>query len=782
MSSFGRVLFQNLMLRLASPAGKEILLYALGAALTVAILTLGMRLDRADFQAPFSYDFDALLILPFVKETVEGGHHWHTPRLGAPAGQDLHDFPVIDHLHLLVIRLLGWFWSSPEAVFNLYYVLTYPLTTLGSILAARRLGLSRASALLVGLLYAFQPYHYLRGQTHYFLSAYYVVPLTVLSLVEIARGKLPFFVATSAADGVKSFHRSWRNAHTFWAIAIAVLTSAAGAYYAFFACAFYVAAGLYAWMATRTVRAPLSAAAIVAIVSGCGLLHHLPTIVYQAENGRNNRPHVRLAEEAEIYGMKVAQLVLPVPGHNPVGLGDTVVFDPAAMRSAYQAPVLKELNESDWDPIGLIASIGYLSLLALCVLPARRGETTGPFAAFALYGTFLGTVGGLGALFNVLVSPQVRCYNRVSIYLAFFALLFVGRSLDLLFARCGTRAAALRSPIFVFLLAFGIWDQTNDQWFPDFRSPKPGYTSLVDQRNQAADRYYADREFFGRVETLLPEGMVFNFPFIEYPEARTYAEAGASGSVQSYESTLGYLHTRSLRWSFGSMKGREWDTWMRRLTGKEPPPQFLERIALVGFEGLLVDARGLNPRRWNNLKLELDQYLGPGALREVHPARRLYFFDLRNFRDTLIRSYGAAGFEARRTQELESLMVLWLKGFASYEPNGYEDRSRWCGETGQAVVVNRSQTTKAVTFSMKFRTIFKDRGALTIDADLADEQGNRWAETLEINGVEKPPEIERTLIVPPGRWTIRFRCRPYSQVLPADSRRELFTVLDFKMK
>lgn len=230
------------------------------------------------------------------------------------------------------------------------------------------------------------------------------------------------------------------------------------------------------------------------------------------------------------------------------------------------------------------------------------------------------------------------------------------------------------------------------------------------------------------------------------------------------------------------MKGREWDTWMRRLNGKEPPPQFLERIALVGFEGLLVDARGLNPRRWNNLKLELDQYLGPGALRETHAGRRLYFFDLRNFRDTLIRNYGIAGFEARRTQELESLSVLWLKGFVSYEPNGYEDRTRTCAESGQAVVVNPSAAAKVVTFRMKFRTIFKNRGALTIDADLADEAGNRWAETFEIDGAEKPPEIERTVVVPPGRWTIRFRCVPAVQVMPVDSRRELFNILDFKVK
>ena len=34
----------------------------------------------------------------------------------------------------------------------------------------------------------------------------------------------------------------------------------------------------------------------------------------------------------------------------------------------------------------------------------------------------LGTIGGLGASFNFYVTPMIRCYNRLSIYIAFFAL------------------------------------------------------------------------------------------------------------------------------------------------------------------------------------------------------------------------------------------------------------------------------------------------------------------------------------------------------------------------
>ena len=70
-------------------------------ALVIAICGLQLiRVDttapfvhaNADLSIPFFYNIDALLILPFVKETVETGTHWQTQRLGAPGIQELYDF------------------------------------------------------------------------------------------------------------------------------------------------------------------------------------------------------------------------------------------------------------------------------------------------------------------------------------------------------------------------------------------------------------------------------------------------------------------------------------------------------------------------------------------------------------------------------------------------------------------------------------------------------------------------------------------------------------------
>lgn len=755
---------------------RELLWHALAVALTLTILGAGLRLDRADLRSPFTYDLDALLILPMVKSTVETGTHWRNDRLGAPGVQELHDFPVVDHLHFALIWLLGCLFSDAVVVFNLFHLLTYPLVTVTALLVLRHFGLSPPAALCGALLYTFQPYHYQRGQLHYFLAAYYVIPLTLLVILWICRGRLPFV----RQPELGTYRFTLRTRDTWVAVLIGVATASAGAYYAFFACALFVVAGVYAWVTLRTWKGAASAAAMIGVIVAGGLANHAPTIPYQYEYGRNTRVHQRPAEDAERYGMRIIQLVFPVAQHNPVGVGDRIWFDPAALRSMYQAPHIKELNESDWDSLGLVGALGYVALLLLAVMPVRRTWPFGPLTALTLFATLFATTGGFGAVFNYLISPQVRCHNRMSIYLAFLALFASCWAFDRAFAdrptwpRWSRWSRRLRWPFFLGLILFGVWDQTDDRWFPDLRPTKEGYASVEQTRSKIAEEYQQDREFFERVEAIVPGGMVFYYPHLEFPESRPYRETGPAESIESYEPVLGYLHTRTLRWSFGAMKGRECDTWMREVCGQiEAYPQFIQRLELAGFDGLLINARGIAPHRFHILKEGIETPLGQGALREFHPTRKLYFYDLREHREFQRRNMGAARFEAMARAELDRVYVLWLAGFSSFEPLGYEDRRHWCPKTGTLSIVNNTGRTVTSTVQMSFKTTFKGPATLTIGG------GDMWTDEIEIDQHGVP--YRRTLVIPPGRHTVRMQCRTRVSVLPLDSRNDLFTVLDFKL-
>src|ERR671937_795903 len=139
---------------------------AMAAAMLGAVIVL--RLWHADLRVPFSYVDDGNLAHMFVKEILHGGWYERTPQLGAPSGQELYDYPVLngDTLNVLVIKVLGLFSSDSSVVLNLFYLLTYPLVALAAFLVLRRLRLSRPVALVCSILYTLLPYHFLRGEPH----------------------------------------------------------------------------------------------------------------------------------------------------------------------------------------------------------------------------------------------------------------------------------------------------------------------------------------------------------------------------------------------------------------------------------------------------------------------------------------------------------------------------------------------------------------------------------------------------------------------------------------
>jgi hypothetical protein len=721
--------------------------YAVALAITGGVLYYGMRLENVDLHVPFSYKHDALLILPLVKATVEGGDHWTNDRLGAPGRQELYDYPIVDSLHFTVIRLLSRRYPDPVYVYNLYYLLTYPLTTLTAMFALRRFRVSIPASIAMSVLYAFQPYHYLRGEEHYFLSAYYVIPLTLWIALRFCGGEIPFF--RRADDGHFRFRPL--QAAGWGTVIVAVLTATAGAYYAYFGCALLAAAIVYGWWVSRTWRTPLVGFGVVALIAAIGVANHIPTARYQEACGKNERPHLRLSEESEIYGMKIAQLVLPVNDHNWQRL--------SAIRAEYDAPRLRPCQtENEWDTIGMVASAGMIGLLIAAFLPGARRWPVGPLASLLLFAVLLGTIGGVGSLIGHLLTPQVRAYNRVSISIAFLALMGVGVAVDRLTDSRWRILYLARIAAFGGLLVLGLWDQLNNTWFRD--------DGQLKARAKIAEKFHDDREFFGRIEELFPEGgAVFNYPHVSYPESQPV------GDVDSYDHVRGYLHTDRLRWSFGSMKGREWDMRLRQMSD-ESVPVMLERMVFVGFRGLLVDVRGLSANRFASLDALIRQHAGEGNA-IVHRDGALVFYDLRAHAKFIEQSYGPTRFAAMAAGERDSLSALWLEGFFSFEATGREARRYHARPQATMVFVNPTERTRAVRIRMEFGTLQKDATTLTI-------RGGIWSDTI-VDLKQIPVPYERVLVLPPGHHQVDFDCPPPASHLHSDSRRLFMVVTNFTM-
>jgi phosphoglycerol transferase len=125
------------------------------------------------------------------------------------------------------------------------------------------------------------------------------------------------------------------------------------------------------------------------------------------------------------------------------------------------------------------------------------------------------------------------------------------------------------------------------------------------------------------------------------------------GSVATYatkyEPLRGYLHSSTLRWSYGAIKGRPAD-WASQLAGR-PLSYLLAAVTAAGFEGVWVDPAGFEPAMARRVGAALRSLLGAPPL--LSPDRDLWFFDLRPYRARLERADSPARLAALRARTLE---------------------------------------------------------------------------------------------------------------------------------
>jgi hypothetical protein len=730
--------------------------YAGAILLTCILLFTGLRLDSVSIRSPLSYDGDALLIMPMVKSTIESGTHWRIERMGYPGVLELHDFPVIDHLHFAIIWLLGVVLGGDWClVYNAYYLLTYPLTTLTGMYAFRRLGLSLPVAALGGLLYSFTPDHYMRGEAHYFLSAYWVVPLSWLPAFAICMGELPFFRTEPGGTYRLSL---WRRS-TLWQVLLAAATASAGAYYAFFACAIYGFAGCYQSIMLRTVK-PLGSAIILSgLVTAFGVANHLPVFPYVMKNGKANVTE-RMAAEAEAYGMKIAQLILPADSHNLTEFG--------RIKSRYNSWDRPLNNENTASTMGLVATVGFFILLVKLVLPRGRDWPYGPLAAMNAFIVLYATIGGFSSLFNLLVFEQIRCPNRISIYLVFLCLFVTLRVVDRLLAG---RSARVRYPLLIALAFIGIADQTPTPWFTDRALGSPHFY---------ARRFHADRRFFTRIEETMPAGSkIFNCPYIPFPEVLNVHGMG------TYEHARGYLHTHTLVWGYAMMKNREADVWNENVS-HGARSQILRRLVLRGFDGIVIDKRGFLEETGANSLVNDLKLFGEVGGRVKLPTfdsedHTLVFIDLRGYRDWY-QSQDPVRFEQESKDEREFVALCWINGFDSPNTYGLRSGMRWGYGKNTISIVNPSDRVRRFKFTTDVGSDVD--GALDIRID---GPSMSWVDSFVF---ERPADWdpkkqysmkrEYILEIPPGKHQVKVTCKPPWNFIPGESQSRMFYLLNIQ--
>jgi phosphoglycerol transferase len=718
-----------------SPRVESAGVYVFAALLSAIILVSVMGLRREAVRMPFFYQGDTMFYHLLVKGMIDHGWFLTNPSLAAPQTLDLRDVPGTDNnFYLVLLKMIAFVKPMYPQVLNAFFLLGFPMVALSALFVLRRFGVSRPVALFASLLYTFLPFHFTRGQHHLFLSAYYFVPLMIMVVLWICRGELQ--------------PGRWRDPKLPGSIAICLLAAASGYYFAFFFCFFLMFAGAVAALRQKWMKPLLIPSLLVALIFSGVVANMLPSVTRFTEEGSVHFVR-RLAGEADVYGLRIAQLLLPVRWHRIEALSD--------IKVDYNMRPL--INENDDSSLGLIGAIGFIGLLWWLLFRKPEMKSLDAEGSHGLLNhlsllngaaLLLGTIGGFGSLIAFFGLPQVRAYNRISIFIAFFALMAVALWIDRWYERFRRQRVSQLAFIAALgvVLTLGILDQVSPRFLPDYR--------------RAEDEYMSDEVFVKRIEASMRDGaMIFQLPIVSFPENPRVHK------MNDYDLGRGYLHSRKLRWSYGTVKGREDDVWLRRIAGK-PTEQMVETIAWAGFNGIYIDRFGYQDNDRARLEAELSNFLSVSPI--VSPNDRQIFFDLTAYRQKLEEKFTAEERAAKREAALQPILAVWQEGFSDLE---YDQDGRswyWCAEEGTMRLINRGSQPREVKLEM---IVAADNGGTV------EMQSAFFSEQLKVDWKGQP--FTRTFTLPPGEHEVNFSSDA-QPILPLNDFRELvFRVINFEM-
>jgi phosphoglycerol transferase len=600
------------------------------AASTSAIVVLLFRLWDAPIRVPFLYRTDGISQLADIKGILDNGWYQHNPLVGFPVGLDHRDFSLgSDNLQYAYIKVLGFFTHDAVLVSNLYYFISFVLVALVAFFVVRYFKVSRRAAFVVALLYTFLPYHFLRGTWHLQLAAYYTVPIACLLTVLVWRNAPPFF---TLVDDRPAF--CWRDRRAIWFVVAAIVIAMTGVYYMAFCIVLMLSVGGLRLLTTGgTAWRPLAAAAILTgVMVVTTVINTAPSLLYWREHGKNDEVATRTVQESDYYALRPIQMLSPIPGHR---IDKLATID----NEVLAAPNNSEATQF----LGVVGALGFLGLMVVLLgmggLRARSPDGLPlPFclASLSALAVLYGVTGGLSWIIGLGGLTEIRSWNRISIFIAFYALLAVGLALDRFVGwlppfRHKREVAALGA---VIIVALGILDQTS--------------SAIVPKNTSFEAEWNSDARFVHRIErTLGPGAAVFQLPYLPFPEA--IKDLPPYG-MQDYDPFRGYLHSDSLKWSYGAIRGRAGD-WQREVV-KQPVAEMLDAVVAVGFRGLWIDRFGY-PKEAREIEARITDATGEEPIQS--PNGRFSFVDLRPYAREISERLGPEGVRKLRERTLRDV-------------------------------------------------------------------------------------------------------------------------------
>ena len=610
----------------------------------------------------------------FAKNIEDTGWWLSNPRFGAPGGQLLYDFPLTEVIHLAILKLLIFLGLNWYMSVNVFFILTFPLTAIVSLYVMRKMGIKIYIALPLSVIYAFIPYHFFRGVNHLFLAGYFTIPFTVLAAYRLTINDPPSNIQT---------------------ILLGFVIALSGPYYAFFSC-FFILTGLLIGLSKGFERKLVYKAGLLLFsLAFFFTLSLLPTILYNQKYGENLNATVRVSADTEVYGLKLIQLLLPIEDHN-------LSFFNKITKQYLAYGFSTTVNENQYSSLGAISSIGFLILIFWVMFkPAWLKLEDSLKAKLNFLGTLnlvailLATTGGFSLIISTYLNPTFRSVNRVSIFIAFFALVALGFLLQ------NIKKAKWALFFAWIILPVALFDQISQGTMRNFLNKPEDYHKLV--------------EYVQQVEESAGEnGKIYTLPFGQYPE-------GNDKKIMKVA-----LLTNTVSFSAGAERWRATSFWQYRVSQMDTKA-LLENIINEGFTGLLIYA----PQYSSEKIAEIEQTLQTSPITSFDNEFR--FYNLRKY------------IEDNALTPNPSNLFYYISGkcLHDYSQETNKLTGFWCVDKAHVVIENKSAEEMNKTLSLVIE--YPDTGTKEIKQQIAIPGGN------SVIDVGKDPSNSGVFPIPHGQ-------------------------------
>ncbi len=563
----------------------------------VAASSLGFL--SAGFNNPFGYGGnDDFSITAQTKELLQENWVWNTYRLGAPYGHEALAYPSVclQIPEFLMMKFWGLFTNDVTTVINLQFVFTFALCAVIAYVVLRKMSIGRLLSFVGGALYAINPYIYGRNIVHYCLSACYFIPLAIY-----------LCYCCYFDSGFLKFDKTLICKRSIYVLLMCICISTNGiGYYPFFACFYLCVTALIAFFRNNNIKEMLSALKTIALICSFMMLALLPAFFYRMASGIESITS-RNPSEMEIYSLKITQLFIPMFSHGISWVQNFI--------NEYNGN-MPLVNENVTAYLGVIGCVGF-TISVLYIFGFRKNVEIDEDVLFLsrlnLAAVLFMSIGGFISILCVAIHMyELRGFNRISIFISFCSItvLCILAQRYFLDTEHDDSIKKIRwqcIPIIVVLL-FGIWEQT-----PQLYSDGAGL--IVNKR-----QWDIDEAFINKIESYLQDGdMVYQLPYHKYPEA------GIVYAMNDYQLLVGYLHSDSLKWSYGGFKGGEGDQWNEYVSLLDMWTR-IDTIISSGFRGIYIESRAYTEDELSELLDSIEEKLGYDPL--ISADGKLYFYNL----------------------------------------------------------------------------------------------------------------------------------------------------------